>query len=134
MQTKSTDSTRNRPEGERIIDAPFVFADLEKYTHQLKEEEAWKKNDRNGITLYKTDGVTIVLTCLHKNAAIEDNSVEGLLTVQVLDGVIEFSSEQNSTELKKNQLVALHPGLLHTIKAKKEAALLLINRSGEDEI
>ncbi len=128
MELKNIDATINRPGGERLIDAPFVFVDMAKYISQLKSEESWDKNDRNGITVYKTDGITIVLTCLHRDAVIEKNSVDGWLTIQVLDGVVEFTVKEKTLVLKKNQLITLHPDVLHTIHAKKECALLLINK------
>src|SRR5882762_2698656 len=119
MEIKNIDATLNRPEGERLIDAPFVFVDLEKYTGQLKKEDAWNKNDRNGITVYKTGGMTIVLTCLHKDATIEENSIDGWLTVQVLEGAVDFTVKEKKVPLKKNQLMTLHPEVSHSIHAVK---------------
>ena len=40
IETKYNEATLNRPEGERIIDAPFVFTDLGKYSQQLRNEDA----------------------------------------------------------------------------------------------
>lgn len=131
MELKNIDATISRPDGERLIDAPFVFVDLEKYGLQLKKEDAWEKNDRNGITVYKTGGITIVITCLHKNAVIEKNSVDGWMTVQVLEGVIDFTVKEKTMVLAKNQLMTLHPEVEHTILAKQDATLLLINKAGE---
>jgi quercetin dioxygenase-like cupin family protein len=128
--TKYTDATRNRPEGDRVIDAPFVFTDLEKYSEQLKKEDAWKKSDRNSITVYKPEGMTVVLTCLHKQAEIKDNVIDGLLTLLVLDGTIEFSIDDYSQTLKKHQLMTLHAGIVHTIHAKTETTLLLTTKTG----
>ena len=127
MQTKYNEATLNRPEGDRLLDAPVVTMDFEKYIDQLKKETAWWKNDRNGITIYKTEGMTIVLTCLRKYAAIENNVSNGILTIQVLDGALDFISADISQTLKKNEAVAIHPGIEHTIKAKKDSSILLIN-------
>ncbi len=129
MELKNIDATINRPEGERLIDAPFVFADLPRYIEQLKHEDSWDKNDRNGITVYKTEGITIVLTCLHKGAVIEKNTIDGWLTVQVLEGEVDFTVKEKTQELGRNQLVSLHPGVEHSIKANKESVLLLINKT-----
>jgi len=129
MELKNIDATLNRPEGERLIDAPFVFVDLPKYIDQLKHEESWDKNERNGITVYKTEGITIVLTCLHKDAGIEKNTLDGWLTIQVIDGAVDFTVKERNMELSKNQLITLHPGIEHTIRARKESVLLLINKT-----
>jgi hypothetical protein len=50
MEIKRNEATLNRPEGDRVIDAPFVFLDIPEFIHQVKKEKAWKKYDRNGIT------------------------------------------------------------------------------------
>lgn len=133
MQTKYTEATHNRPSGDRIIDAPFVFADLDEHIRQLKNEDAWKKNDRNGITIYKTDGFTMVLTCLHENAMIENNTVDGLLILQVLDGSVDITVEINGKGvLHKNQLMTLHPGIPHSIRAREDSTLLLSNKTASN--
>ena len=127
MQTRHNEATLNRPEGDRPLDLSVITMNFDKNILQLRREKSWKKNDRNGITLYKTDGVTIVLTCLHKDAAIENNISNSLLTIQVLDGAIDFAGGRTSQTLKKNEAVAVHPGIQHTIRAKEDAAILLIS-------
>lgn len=131
MQTKYNDATRNRPEGDRVLDAPFVFTDLEKYSGHLKKEDAWKKSDRNSITVFKTTDTTIVLTCLHKKAEIKDNEIDGQLTVLVLDGSVEFTIENYSQVLKKHQLMTIHAGIVHTICAKEESTILMTTKNEE---
>jgi quercetin dioxygenase-like cupin family protein len=118
----------NRPEGGRVIDAPFVFVDLKKYSEQLREEGAWDKNDRNSITIYKTEGYTMVLTWLRNGAMIKDNLVGGLLTVQVLKGTVDFTVETGTVEMERHQLISIHPGIMHTIRATDNALLLITNK------
>ncbi len=130
MEIKYNEATINRPGGDRIIDAPFVFTDLDKYIRQLKEEDAWEKNDRNSITVFKTTGMTMVLTCLHKDAAIDKNVMDGLLTIQVLEGSIDFTID-STVSLSKQQMISLHPGIEHSLVAKEDTALLLINKVAE---
>lgn len=126
MRAKYSEATLNRPEGNRVTDAPFVVADIEKYRRLLKREPAWKKNDRNGITIYKTIGITILLTYLHKNATM-DNSVSGLLTIQVIEGSIDCIIENTIVPIERDQLITLHPEVIHTIRAKEDSLLLLTN-------
>ena len=101
MEIKRNEATLNRPDGDRVLDAPYVFMDLNDFTKQLKDEEAWDKNDRNGITIFKTDGLTTVLTCLHKDAGIKDNMVDGLFQVQVLSGKIRVSTDDGDMDMKE---------------------------------
>jgi hypothetical protein len=103
-----------------------MVVNVEKYGQQLKQENAWKKYDRNSITLYKTIGVTMVLIRLHKGAAM-NNSVDGLLTIQPIEGSIDCAVGKNVVHAGKNQIVTLHPEVVHTIMAKEDSLLLLIN-------
>jgi quercetin dioxygenase-like cupin family protein len=125
MEIKRNDATLNRPDGDRVLDAPYVFMDLENYEKQVKDEEAWDKNDRNGITIFKTDNLTTVLTCLHKDASIEDNSVDGLFQVQVLDGKVSISTVDGEAEMRQGEMMIFHPNVQHSIKALKKSTLLL---------
>ena len=55
MEAKRNEATLNRPQGDRVLDASYVFINLPAFIRQMKKEEAWGKNDRNGITVFKTD-------------------------------------------------------------------------------
>ncbi len=125
MEIKRNEATRNRPEGDRVIDAPYVFADLPAFIEQVKDENAWEKSDRNGITVFKSDSVTIVLTVLKEGAVIKDNTVNGYLTIHVLDGKIRMETLEGDTEQGTNQLIAFHPNVPHSMEAKKDSVLLI---------
>jgi quercetin dioxygenase-like cupin family protein len=127
MISKSNEATNNRPGNKRVIDAPYVFADLYQYKDQLKEEEAWTKNDRNGITLFKTGGVTIVLTSLHAKATMEDNTTDGILILQVVEGKIEVKVEGSKIKIKSGQLLSFHRNMEYCIEAMEDSTLLLTN-------
>src|SRR5688572_24223904 len=127
MEYKRNEATRNRPEGDRVIDALYVFVDIPDYLRQLKEEKSWEKNDRNGITVFKTQHLTMVLTMMHEKAVIRDNKVDGLFTIQAIEGVIRVSTIDGDFELKEKQLISLHSNEPHSIEALTEAAFLLSN-------
>src|SRR6266481_17561 len=120
MEIKRNDATLLRPEGDRVLDAPYVFMNLGEFRKQLKDEEAWQKSDRNGITIFKTDNLTIVLTCLHKEASIKENIVNGLFQVQVLDGKIRISTDDGDSEMKEGEMIVFHPNVRHSIEALKK--------------
>ena len=125
MEIKRNDATLLRPEGDRVLDAPYVFMNFDEFRKQVKDEEAWKKRDRNGITIFKTDNLTTVLTCLHKDASIKENTVDGLFQVQVLDGKIRISTDDGDSEMKEGEMMVFHPNVRHSINALKKSTLLL---------
>ena len=125
MEIKRNEATLNRPEGDRVLDAPYVFMNINDFIKQLKDEEAWDKNDRNGITIFKTDNLTTVLTCLHKDASIKDNNVDGLLQVQVINGKIRVTTDDGDVEMKEGEMIIFHLNVHHSITAMKKSTLLL---------
>lgn len=125
MEQKFNEATPNRPEGDRTMDAPLVFIDLPDFMKQIKAEEAWHKSDKNAITVFKTDKMRIVLIALHPHAELKPHKADGIISVQVLEGTIKFSTDQQSYELKKGQIVTLHENIMHQVMALEESMFLL---------
>lgn len=122
---KFNDSTPQRPDGERPIDAPLVEMDLGSFIRQIKTEQAWQDSDRNAITIFKTGGMRLVLIGLHQGAEMKTHTAPGILSVQVLEGKIRFATAQQAAELGAGQMLALHAGIPHSVMAKEESIFLL---------
>jgi quercetin dioxygenase-like cupin family protein len=133
MEVKQNESTELRPEGARLIDAPLVSIDIPQFIKELKKESAWENSDRNGITVYKTDGMCIVLIALHEDAIMQKHVAEGIISVQVLEGEINFNTGEQSVLIKKGQMITLHKGLPHSVAATKESVFLLTMTNTSDE-
>ena len=125
MEEKSNEATTQRPQGDRLMDAPLVTIDLSSFTKQIREEKPWKESDRNAITVFKTDGMRIVLIALHKDAEMIKHKADGMISLQVLEGQILFTTEEQSVELGKGQMLALHENVPHSVLAKEETIFLL---------
>lgn len=132
MEVKHNESTESRPEGGRLMDAPLVSINLADFMTQIKNEPAWEKNDRNAITIYKTDGMRMVLIALHEDAVMDKHVSSGVISVQVLEGEINFITDHQSVILKKSQMIALHEGENHTVAAIKESIFLLTIASAKN--
>ena len=125
MEEKFNESTAQRPDGERVIDAAFVSIDLPLYMSQIKEETSWKDGKRNAITVFKTNGLRIVLIALHEGSEMARHTADGIISVQVLEGKIQFNTDQQSVELDKGRMLALHERIPHSVKAIQETIFLL---------
>jgi quercetin dioxygenase-like cupin family protein len=125
MNAKYNEATDNRPEGDRVIDASFLFIDIEKYHRQLTEEDAWQKNDRNGITLFKSGGHTIVLSALHEGAALPGNEIKGTVTIQVVEGFLTANLGAEDIDLRKGNMIILHANINHSLVAKDDSLILI---------
>ena len=125
MEEKSNDATPQRPEGDRVVDAPLVKINLRSFTEQIRNEKTWKDSDRNAITVFKTDGMRIVLIALHKDAEMTKHTADGMISLQVLEGHLLFTTKEQSVELEKGQMLALHENVPHSVLAKEETIFLL---------
>ncbi|PCJ66464.1 MAG: hypothetical protein COA58_06715 [Bacteroidetes bacterium] len=125
MENKRIDSTTHRPNGERLLYAPLVQMNINKFIKQLKNEEAWKKEKHNTITIYKSDSVTIVLRGMHKKNTRKPSRVNGDATVQVLKGKIKIHVDGSFIQLKKGQMLGITSDTLHSVEAVRDSFYLL---------
>jgi len=125
MKEKYTDSTLQRPEGERLIDGMHVTIDLPVVIKKIRLESTWQESDRNAITVFKNSSLRIVLIALHKAAEMTKHIAKGTICVQVLEGRIQFKTGLQSVELNKGQILTLHEGVPHSVLAIKESVFLL---------
>ncbi|WP_031527152.1 AraC family ligand binding domain-containing protein [Dyadobacter crusticola] len=125
MEIKSNQSTQNRPEGDRILNAPYVFSDIPMYLEQLRSEKSWEKNDRNAITVFKSDKITIVLSILQAGAAVSEHAIDECLTCQVLSGELKVEAEGRTFYVTTGQMMTFHAHLAHSIQALEDSEILI---------
>ena len=127
MEDKSNDPTPQRPEPEagRPLEAPLLVFDLPALLAQVRQEPAYRTSDRNALTVFRTDGMRIVLLALHADAELKTHTVPGIISVQVLEGRLTFRTAEQATELAQGQLLTLHAGIPHSVTAVTEAVFLL---------
>ena len=125
MKTKYNEATHNRPEGDRIVDAPVVIADIPTFLKQIRKEKGFKKNDRNAITLFKTEKVSLVLVALHKKAEMNTDRPDHILNMQVLKGRVRVETNGNLYEVEAEQILSLHEKLPYKIIALGKSMILL---------
>jgi quercetin dioxygenase-like cupin family protein len=125
METKSNDATPQRPEGNRILNAPLVEMNLYTFIDQVKNEPTWTDSDRNSVTLFKSATMRIVLLGLHEKAELKPHKANGVISVQVLEGKINFITEHQNVLLEKGQMIALQENITHSVIALAESFFLL---------
>jgi len=125
MENKSNEATPQRPEGDRMLNAPLVEMNLNKFIAQIKQETTWADSDRNSMTIFKSDSMRIVLLGLHQNAELKTHTANGIISVQVLEGKINFTAEQQTVSLEKGQMIALQEKIPHSVLALEESFFLL---------
>lgn len=125
MEYKSNDATSQRPEGNRVLNAPLVQMNLLDFINQIKTEKPWIENDRNSVTIFKSETMRIVLMGLHENAVLKAHKANGVISVQVLEGKVNFETEAKTVSIEKGQMIALEENIVHSVTALKESFFLL---------
>jgi len=125
MEDKSNDATPQRPEGNRILNAQLVEMNPYELIDQLKNETTWTDSDRNSITMFKSETMRIVLMGLHENAELTTHKANGVISVHVLEGKLNFSTDEQSAILAKGQMIALQENIMHSVLAVQESFFLL---------
>lgn len=126
MEETFNESTVNRPEGDRIINAPFVVSDLNAHIKQITEEDAYFTNDRNAITLFKAHGVSVVLTALRSGAEMGTPEPTGKVgIIQVLSGSLNMEIESETSTVGAQQIISFHSHLGYHIAATEDTVFLL---------
>jgi quercetin dioxygenase-like cupin family protein len=124
-QNKRIDATNQNPERERLLYAPLVQMNINKFIKQLKSEEAWRKDKHNTITIYKSDSTTIVLRGMHKKSTRKSGKVNSDATIQVLKGKIKIHVEGSPIKLKRGQMLGISANTEHSVEAVRGSFYLL---------
>lgn len=125
MDEKFNEATEQRPQGQRTLDAALVTIDLGLFIKQIREEEQWEKSDRNAITIFKSLLMCIVLIALRKGAEMKKHTAAGTISVQVIEGEMLFTTDEQTVTLCSGQMLVLHEGIPHSVLAKAETVFLL---------
>lgn len=127
MEEKRNYATSQRPAGGRILDAGIIPINLPKYITLIKTEEAYAKNKKNAITVFKSDQVTITLIALQQDEIIRPGSEEGeaVMSLQVIDGQLAFESMGTDVDLQSGELLTLHQQLSFKARAISDCICLL---------
>ncbi len=125
MEERHNEATTNRPEGERPIDAPVVLVNIPEFIKKIKKEKAWDKNDRNAITVFKSDKLRIILVAMHKKAEMTTERPENIFSVQVISGKVKLDTAGKSFDVSEEDLLVLHPNITYKIVALKKSVFLM---------
>jgi quercetin dioxygenase-like cupin family protein len=114
-----------RPNGERQTEETLLKIDFAFFIEEIKKEKAWLDGDRNAITILKNSFIRIVMIALRKNAKLKKHKAAGFICVQVLEGKMIFTTDLQSFELARGEMITLHEGIDHSVVAKVDTIFLL---------
>jgi len=110
---------------DRKMDDPFLVFDFAEIVKAIKTEAAWQNGDRNAMTLLKNSNMSVVLIALKNNAEINFHHAGRMASVQILEGSVNFKTNDHSALLKTGGFLTLHELVEHRLIAAEESVILL---------
>ena len=108
----------------RRISGAAIRLSLPDEARVVREQLASGK-ERAARTLIKDGPLRATLVGLRAGGALAAHKADGPITVQVLEGTIEFEAEGESWSLDAGSLFALDAGLTHSVAAPAGGLFLL---------
>jgi quercetin dioxygenase-like cupin family protein len=102
-----------------------IAVDIRAEIARLKSEPAWAANDRHGSSLVKGEGINVALMMLKKGAKLQEHHTRAPITVQVIEGRINFVAKDKTQLVTAGTMVALDRAIEHSVEALEESALVL---------
>jgi quercetin dioxygenase-like cupin family protein len=111
-----------------VVDAPFLQFNIAHELRELKTQDQWLASDRNAITLVKTQAQCVILIAMREGAEMSEHSAPGPITLQVIEGALQFKVGFETYALEVHGLVSLEKEIKHTVHAETDCAFLLTIR------
>ena len=92
--------------------------------------KTWSGKDHTAVLL-KTDSLRVVFRSLSEGNTLPPHKAAGDITVQVLEGQIEFNAADQTMSLQKGQVLALKAAVPHSVKALRQSAILITLAAGQ---
>jgi quercetin dioxygenase-like cupin family protein len=137
MAEKTKDSDRARqadqathqarhPHNENFLaQGGLVAVDIKAEIARLKSEPAWASGDRHGSSLVKGDGINVALMMLKKGAKLQQHHTRAPITLNVIEGRINFIARGKTQLAAAGTMVALDRAIEHSVEALEESAIVL---------
>ncbi len=118
-----TDRLRQHPR-ERLA-APVQVVDLAAAAADLRAEPHAPVAGHRQIAIVREGPVTVILFAFEADGYLREHSAEGEVTIHVLAGRLEVVVGDERHDLGAGNLLALAPGLSHSVRALAPGEMLL---------
>lgn len=122
MGTDTSETPRAR--AHHVTD-PLIEVDLATELAAVRTSDSYHVADHAAKTIAKHPGVTVVLIALKPGGQMREHHADGAITVQGIDGRVEFTVGGRSVALTPGRLLTVPPGLAHRVRGVNESAFLL---------
>ena len=116
----------------RALTGKHLTFDLAEQLAELRRDEKYVRTGRLGRTLVKEGELRLTMTVLAEGAEVGTHQAAAPMTLQVLEGRLQYRVGDEQHELGAGEFLFFGPGHAQDIHALEDTALLLtITGSGE---
>ena len=116
---------RLRPHPQDRFSAPAQVLDLNRTAQELRSEPHPAVEGHRQIALFRRGPVTLVQFVFDPGGTLPEHGAEGVVTIHTLAGRLVVVAEDEAHVLGPGQVVALAPGVPHTVRAETASEMLL---------
>ena len=104
---------------------PLIEVDLATELEAVRASDSYHAADHAAKTIAKQPGVSVVLIALKPGGQMHEHHADGAITVQGIDGHVEFTVGERAVALTRGRLLTVPPGVSHRVRGMDESAFLL---------
>jgi quercetin dioxygenase-like cupin family protein len=104
---------------------PVIDIDVATELIALRASESYRAADHTAKTIAKNSGIRVVLIALKAGGQMHEHHADRAITVQGIDGHLEFRVGERVVALTGGRLLTIAAGLPHSVTGIDEGALLL---------
>jgi quercetin dioxygenase-like cupin family protein len=124
-------SPRLRQHPQDRLSASAQVVDLATAATQLAAEPHDAIAGHRQIAVFRHGPVTALLFVFEPEGLLKEHQTDGVVTIHSLAGRLVVTAEDNEMELAAGQLLALAPGVPHTVRALVASCMLLtVHKTG----
>ena len=113
-----------RAQAHHVTD-PLIEVDLGTELAVLRTTDSYKAADHAAKTIVKQPGIRVVLIALKAGGHMHEHHADWAITVQGVDGNVEFNVAGRTVALTAGHLLTVAAGTPHQVTGIDESALLL---------
>src|SRR5687767_862023 len=104
---------------DRSLSEPMMTFELQPLIAQLRADDSYQRTGRVGRTLARSGRLRLVLVVLNAGVEVGTHQADSPMTIQLVEGSIEFRINKERHELRAGQVLFFEAGEAHDIRAQE---------------
>jgi quercetin dioxygenase-like cupin family protein len=105
--------------------SPVAVLDVGAQLESARLQDPAQTGKDRTVILLKTDSLRVIFRSFSEGASLPTHKAPGPITVQVLEGHIEFTAGTRTTPVRKGEVLALESEVPHSVKSLSNSAILI---------